>query len=347
MPNADGAGYYRFIMSSADLSALRSRGLPKLTARERYALLYSLLAGFESGSLPAADLLASFTSFAEDPERLIAVLPMNYLYFLQDRWLGRPSLSEVQRAGLQPTFETFVKRLYGATAQRLGLTEGKADSGDVKLLRARVLGVMCDLANDTPTRMALARAGRQALGLDPAPKARPEALTPELLDLSVRMLVEQGDEATFDAVYQSFKRSNDATERARYLSAHGSVFDGRSDKALALALDPALRVNEVMIPLRTQLGDYRTRAAAYAWFESHFDALEASLSPSGMGNSPWLAVSLCDQSQAARVHAFFAPRVEKLPGAPRGLEGVLEQLQLCDALLKAHATELDAFFSRH
>ena len=43
---------------------------------------------------------------------------------------------------------------------------------------------------------------------------------------------------------------------------------------------------------------------------------------------------------------LIAPRVEKLPGAPRSLDGALEALQLCDAMLKAHATELDVFFQR-
>ena len=344
MPNADGAGYYRFTLAPADLANLREQGFTKLTPRERYALGRALIAGFEAHQVSAADLLDSFQRFAGDEERYVVELPIPYLSELRAHWLGRPTLSNDQRAALAAPFAAYVRALYAPIVRRLGMSEQNNESGDTKLLRASLLGALCDLGDDSATRKQLARAGLAYLGIGGDGRLHPEALAPELLDVGVRIAVEDGDENVYDAVYERLRQSNDATERGRYLSALGSVRDGRSGRALALPLDPVLRVNELMLPLRRQLADYRTRAAAYAWFEQHFDALLARLSPSGLGTSPWLASWMCEAADVQRVEEFWKPRVEKLPGAPRSLNGVIETIGLCDALFKAEDTPLDAYF---
>jgi alanyl aminopeptidase len=346
MPNADGAGYYRFSLPPAELDALRTRGLPSLTTRERYVLLRGLIAGFEAGTVSGGDVLDSLPAFATDSERAVATGPIQYLAFLRNQWLGRAGLPPVRRDTLRLQFERYVSRLYAPLADKLGFVEQKGETGETKLLRGQVLGALCDLAGDKLLRARLAQAGNQYLGLDSDRKLHPNALPNELLDLGVRMLVEEGDDGVFDAVFAAFKSTSDANLRGRFLRALSSVRDERSPRALLLSLDPALRVNEVTLPLRVQLADYRTRAAAYAWFELHFDALKERLSAQAMGGTPWFAAGFCDQSMAVRVHAFFDTRAAALPGAPRSLGGALETLGLCEAVIKAQSESIDAFFAR-
>ena len=344
LPNADGAGYYRFTLDSAALQKLRDRGLSKLNARERYVLLQALIAGFHSGSVSASDVLSALPRFAGDAERLVAVLPAGFLADVRERWLIRPELTAEQRVTFLRKLQSYVRNMYKKPAERVGLREQKGESGDSKLMRARLLGIMAGAAHDLPTRAALARAGRQYLGLGGPP--RPDVLPPELLDTALRVSVEDADEATWDAVYARLEAEQDANVRTRLIVSLASVWDARSQRARALTLDPRLRVNEVLLPLRVQLGDFRTRADTYAYFEQHFDELAKRVSPSTMGATPWFADGLCDGGQAQRVERFFSPRIEKLPGGPRSLEGVQEQLGLCDALLKAHGPALADFFSK-
>jgi alanyl aminopeptidase len=250
-----------------------------------------------------------------------------------------------QHAALAPKFQRFVRSLYSEASLRLGLYARAGESGEDKLLRAAVLEGMCDLAQDDTTRAALAREGRKYLGVGGDGQLHPEVLPTDLHALAVRMFVEQGDAAAFDAVYERFTRSSDALERASFLGALSAVTDARSARARALTLDPALRVNEVLLPLRQQLSDYRTRIAAYAYLEAQFDEISRRVSPDMMGATPWLAAKLCDSSQTTRVSDFFDARLDKLPGGPRSLGGALEALSLCDALYKAQSPALDAFFS--
>jgi hypothetical protein len=255
-------------------------------------------------------------------------------------------LGVAEHAALAPKFQRFVRTLYAPVSQRLGMYERAGESGDDKLLRAEVLAGMCDLAQDDTTRAALAREGRKYLGIDGDGTLHPEVLPTELLGLAVRMFVEQGDAAAYEAVYERLKRSSDAMERNHALAALASVSDARAARARALTLDPTLRVNEALVPLRIQLSDYRTRTAAYAYFEGHFDELATRVSPSSMGYTPWFAARLCDSSQAPRVNKFFETRVDRLPGGPRSLGASLEALGLCDALYKAQSSALDAFFAQ-
>jgi alanyl aminopeptidase len=345
MPNADGAGYYRFAMAREDLVKLRARGFAKLNERERLTLIEALIAGFKVEAVSASDLLESLSKFAEDKERSVAIVPLQELSTLRENWLGRPSLGVAEHAALLPKFQRFVRALYAPVVQRLGLYERAGESGDDKILRAEVISGMCDLAQDDATRAQLAREGRKYLGIDTDGALHPEVLPPELLPIAVRMFVEQGDASAFDAVYQRFKRSAEELDRSYFLGALSSVTDARAARARSLTLDPALRVNEVLLPLRIQLMDYRTRMAAYAYFEGHFDEIAARVSPASMGYTPWFAASLCDSGQASRVNKFFESRVARLPGGPRSLGAALEQLGLCDALYKAQSPALDAFFA--
>jgi alanyl aminopeptidase len=337
MPNADGAAYYRFTLASADLAKLRGQGLRKLSPRERYTLAKALQAGFAAGSVAAKDWLGTIPAFAADPERMVATQPMGLLRSLRDHWLSAASVPALQR---------LAKQLYGPIKSRLGFREQKGEAGDVKLLRAQVLTFIADLAEDPPTRVQLARLGKQYLGIGTDSQLHADAVSNDLADVAVRMLVEDGDAAVFDAVYQLFVKAQDASQRARYLRALASVRDARSEKALALVLDPALRVNEVLMPLREQLSHPRTRDAAYAWFEQNFDALSKRLSPQALAGTPWLAAAFCDAHMAERVQTFFGPRIAALPGGPRSLEGVIETLTLCSALVQAQRESVEEFFKR-
>jgi cytosol alanyl aminopeptidase len=333
MPNAEAAGYYQFALAPADLAKLRDHAA-KLSVRERYALVDSLLAAFDSGALPGRDVLAALPAFVGDAERSVATAPMGLL-----RKLRRDVVEEARR----PAIEAWIRKLYQPLAKRLGFHAGATDDGDTKLLRGEVLYFLADIGRDSATRKQAARLGEQYLGADDG--LHPEVVPAEVADLAVRMYVAEGDAARWEAVYERFKRSDDAVLRGRLLRALAAVRDGRSARALGLCLDPALRVNETLVPLREQLADAQTRTAAWAWLEANFDALAARLSLSNMGSVPALASVFCDDASASRVQAFFEPRVHGMSGGPRSLASATEAIRLCAASATAQRQSVQAFLS--
>jgi alanyl aminopeptidase len=335
MPNADGAGYYRWSLPSADLENLRKAGYAKLTPREKLSLADSLTAGFESGALAPAAVLAQLPSLAADEDRSVATTPIGLL-----SWIREYALDEATR----PALDRYARDLYAARLRKLGWKERPKDSGEQKLLRAEIIGFLAQTVRDPATRAQLQQLGKQYLGL--GGKAKPEAVPNDLRSLAVQVAVQDGDDALFDSVRARFGESQDPIERERLLGALASVTDARSARALALTLDPALRGNELQVPLRYQSNDERTREAAFQYLEQNIEAIIQRLSPERSGGLPWLGAGFCSKAGADRVQALFAARIEKLQGGPRSLASVLEGLALCSAEVEQLRPQIQAFFSQ-
>jgi alanyl aminopeptidase len=88
-----------------------------------------------------------------------------------------------------------------------------------------------------------------------------------------------------------------------------------------------------------------TRAATWTWMQTNCDALVAHLPERDAGELPWLTSGFCTTARADEVAAFFAPRIEALPGGPRNLAGAVEAIRLCAARVAAQRNSARAFFS--
>jgi cytosol alanyl aminopeptidase len=335
MPNADGAGYYRWSLAAPELEKLRKAGYAKLTPREKLSLADSINAGFESGSLDPAAVLAMLPSLAADEDRSVATTPLGLL-----SWIREYALEEAAR----PALDRYARELYAAKLRKLGWKERPKESGDQKLLRSEIISFLAFSLRDTATRTQLLALGKQYLGLGGKPK--PEAVPNDLRNVAVVVAVQQGDDATFDGVLKRLGETQDPIERERLLGALASVTDARSPRALALTLDPLLRGNEVLVPLRYQTSDERTREAAFQYLEQNIDAIVQRLSAERSGSLPSLASGFCSKAGADRAQALFAPRIDKLQGGPRALASTLEGLALCAAEVEQLRTPILAFFAK-
>ena len=334
MPNAEGVGYYRWSLPGPELEKLRKAGYAKLTPRERLSLADSVSAGFDSGALDANAVLTMLPSLAADDERTVATTPAGVL-----RWIREYVLDDTTR----PALDKYARDLYAAKLRKLGWKEKPKESGDQKLLRAEIIGFLAHGVRDAATRTQLQTLGKQYLGIGTKPK--PEAVPNDLRNLAVTVAVQNGDDALFDSVLKRFGETQDPIERERLLGALSSVTDARSARVLALTLDPVLRTNETMVPLRYQSSDERTREAAFQYLEKNIEAIVRRNSPERSGNLPGLAWGFCNKTTVDRLQALFTARIEKLQGGPRSLASTVENLTLCTAAVEQLRPAITAFFS--
>ena len=334
-PSAAASGYYRFALAEADLKKLLQRGVAKLSPAEKLALADNLRAGFESGALSAKAVLPALTSLAGDPERAVALAPVGILRMAREHILDDAS---------RPKLEKLVQKLYGARLKKLGLAAQPSESGDARMLRSELAGVLADVGRDPWLRGKLAAAGERALqaaATDPAD----ETISSELRGLALSVALQDGEPALFDTAYAKLGSTTDPTERGRLLSALSSVTGANSPRALALTLDPVLRVNETLVPLRTQLSDMRTRDAAWEFLQARYDDVLARVGKQRGSGLPWLAGYFCSTAMATRAEAFFSTRVNELVGGPRSLAGALEDLRSCAAQVEAQRAATVAFIA--
>jgi alanyl aminopeptidase len=336
LPNADGAGYYRWALAAPDAARLGHDGVPRLSARERLSFADGLDAAFHAGALPAPQVFGSLALLAEDPARPVAEAPMALLR------LAREHLVD---ATLRPRVEAFAASLYVPTHRRLGWETRNEDDGESRLLRESVIWFLADVADDPDVRREAAERGRRYAGMGGGGVLDPSAVDPELVGTALWVAVQDGGAAVFDALLAHLEASEDAVLRMYLLEALGSTRDpGLAARALNLSLDERVRINETLLTLDSQMFQPRMRAATWDWIEANFDALVTRIGPDRAGRLVGLARYFCDTASAERVQTFLSPRIDKLGGGPRNLAKTLERIRLCAALVDAQGESTRAFF---
>lgn len=338
LPNADGAGYYRFALDEGgwkELAAARSQ----LSAREELAVADSLRAAFRAGELDAAGYYAALAPLASSEDRLVAEVPMQAL---------REAREELVPL-LAPRVEAYARRLFAKAAARAQLSAaGPEETDETQLRRAALVTFLLEVARDPALRAEARFLGSQLLA---AAARRPDAPTPKvdptLAGPLMGVAIEEGWAPGSPAVAAAMLETGDPALRRRALEAlgHGRGEAGAGARTLALT-GQLVRGSELRYLLRPQFTQPETRPDAWKWLMAHYDELVAKLPEEFVGYLPLYASGFCSEEAGAEVAAFFGPRIEKLSGGPRNLEATLETIHLCAARVARHRAGAAAFFEQ-
>ncbi|MEP7283002.1 MAG: ERAP1-like C-terminal domain-containing protein, partial [Rubrivivax sp.] len=341
MPNAGGAGYYRFTLAPGYAQRLEAN-FDALDAREQRAYADSVDAAFGAGVLDEAGFLRAAARLATAPERETAMAPLHRL-----AWI-RMHLADTPAAVLE--LRSFIRATYGPGLDRLGLQPRTDDSDDDRRLRVELMSAVAELGREPALRTMLAAQGRRVLGLrvdgdaDVADgQLHPDAAPTDQRALALRVAMEDGDVEVFDALLAHAAASQDAEVRGQLLGAAGAATaPALRARALALALVPgAVRRNEIGVLLD---GGWSSSGSAHvedsaallqlsrAWLDTHFETVAERVAPYGASLVRRYAAGQCSRAAADTLQAKFAPRVQAIDGGPRALDQAVEQVRLCAAL---------------
>jgi alanyl aminopeptidase len=317
LPNADGAGYFRFAGGAMD-----AEHMSRLAAAERLALADSLVASFRAGVLGPEVVLPAQRTFARDPVRRVATVPMGLLDSV---------LEHLTDDATRPMARAFAASLYAPRLRELGFDAEPGDDGEQRLLRSRLIRFLAQGARDPEVRAEAARRGLAYAGV--GGPADPTAADPDVVDVALLVAVQDGEPAAFDALRTRLFASSDSVLRRHILDALGASLDpDRAAQARALTLDSRVRTNEMFAPLYAQMRERRLRDATWRWIVENHEALIERAGRRQAGHMPWLAAAFCDESRADEVETFFAPFIDELEGGPRNLAGAVEVIRRCAAL---------------
>jgi alanyl aminopeptidase len=338
LPNADAAGYYRFILPPEDLAKLRKNGLGVLTAREKVAYATSLRSAYSRASTPMQDIFDALAPLARDPEPIVAEEPMGYVSQARD-WL--------HDAPLRAKVEAYGAGLYGPAMARLGWDAKKGEDDETRALRGSVVGFLATTARDRRVR---AEAKKRGLAYLAALGARADAsgVDQNLANVLLAVVGEDADRATWASMEALLSQSVDETLRGRLLWGMSMAKDpDLSRKARDLVTDPMLRETEVLTPLVAQLSQVDTREETWAWLETHYDAILERL-PKHRGGTSLVSAAraFCDEAHAERVLGFFAAKIDAVIGGNRVLASTVEDIKLCAARRKVHEPAERAMFGK-
>jgi aminopeptidase N len=318
MPNADGAGYYKWTIDPATFERLKNAGLSPFTIREQLSIADNVISSFKNGTLSAKDAFQILEPFATSSDRFIAVEPMELIEFYHENSSDPELVKKVQEYG---------RRLYAPAFAKLGFASKASDeSEDTQMLRSQVIDFLAITAEDPIVRE---QAKKEALSLEI------ERLDPNLRETILTVAAQEQDLAYTQKLIQEYKKSTQQLIREEILYAVGSARNPAAiQEARELLSDPTIRPTEMLQILYTLSKDPSTRESNWEWFKQDFGKIY-SLIPSGSifyaGSLPYVAVGFCSRNKAKEVQQFFDKKIQQMPGGPRNLAQVVERIELCAA----------------
>ena len=338
MPNAQGAGYFRFSLPGEELGALLNKGRKHLSTKERLSIADSLNGSIVAASMSADDIFSRVPLLTADPHRAVVLAPVSWLEFAADH-LVKPEE--------QKRVHAFAQKSYRPVLEKLGLApQNEQEAGDMRQLRSGVVGFLALSMADEDTLSKAAALGRAYIGYGADNEIHADAVEPSMVSNVLAAALRADGAVFFDALSAQLDKSQDALLRSYLIRAMAHATDASlAKRARALSIDSRLRSNERLLPLFVQSGQQETRADTWQFVIDNYDELVKVLPNTHLGAMPYVASSFCSEGDAEKVDAFFGPRVTELPGGPRNLASVLESVKLCAIRAERHRSAAARFFN--
>ena len=326
MPNADGAGYYRFTMPTEDWAALLDN-IDKLNTREVLATQDSLLAAYRAGQVDSSVYLKGVEAFAKHPEYDVVSKAGDLLGFM-DSHLPESASADYQR---------FVRDIY---AERLDKILG-TDTVEGQLLAPTLLGNMIYRAEDTKRKQEFTEKGILYLGLDGTQDK--SAVSSNLLSYALGAAMSERETDVYPLLLDMAQNGSPREKGVALGALSGVDDDARVDELLAMALDTdgpfsGRQSTSIVFGL---MGRSAHKEKVWNWFKENFDVyVDTRIPDVRRSGVPGYAGGFCSKEGRDEAESFFTSKADLIPGYERRLAQTLESIELCTALKAQKSEEL-------
>ncbi len=335
VPNADGAGYYRFTLDSAGWDALIA-GLASLPEREAMVAADSIWADFAAGRLDFARVLKAAEALAGHSGRLPSLQLAVKLADLANSLLAPAD---------QAAYRAVMARLYTPRLMALGFDPAvgaqPGEGAGVTALRESLVPIVALEARDAGVRAALRAAAERYLAGDTA------ALAANFRRTALSVFVQDGGIAAADRLYAALKASQDPLLRSQAATALGRV---EGDAVVAhvqgLALQDGLLSLERTNVLGNLAANRASRDATTAFVSANFTRVVESFPGFARAGIIDFFGGYCSPDAVARVEALIRPNLATLGGGELELAQTKERIGQCAALKAAKGSEISAALGR-
>lgn len=311
VPNAEGAGYYRFDLTPEAWASL-GHSMKDLPATEALVSLDSAAAAFSAGAMQGETYVGVLLPALAHREAAVLSASLRALETLLVQLEGHPSAEGIRR------------EIAAALDARPGsplLAEPEAE--------ARILSFRAQVLADPDARSDLRRRLEPLL-------AGTGSLSSDLYAPALRAAFEDGGVAAFERILAARDRLDDAVFTAAVAGAIGAVKDpelaARAERLMREGALGAAQSNAIAFSL---MANPLHRETVWANLKADFPAFLSAIPSQTRRGTPRLARAFCDPARAAEVDAFFSARGREIAGYERALAETVEYLTLCSVQAEA------------
>lgn len=319
-------------MKGGLLNGLLQDDARALTAREKVALIGDMSALTRDGKMPLGTALALVPALARDPNRWVVAKTMEIT--TDPRGILVPS-------NLVSQNHRYLEDLYAQRARQLGWKAKPGESEDDTILRAQLLDVVANQAEDPEF---IAQAKSLALAWLDDQKAVASDMVATVLNTAAR----HGDEALFNRMRAAAKQEKDGDVQRKVLAALGLFQPPEIAKAAySILLSDEFDSRQAIAILVAARNSPKTADLAFDFVKQNWNALIGKLPEDWGADLPFVADSFCDAQHRHDAADFFEGRSTKYAGGPRNLSQTLETIDLCTAYKKNQQPSLNQFLERY
>jgi alanyl aminopeptidase len=308
VPNADGAGYYRFDLTHEGWTALGG-AMMNLPSTEALAVIDSASAAFAAGQLGGATYLNLLLPALDHPEAAVVSASLRSFEILLNQISGDDAFV------LKP-------RITAAL-------DARAPRGSDAEAVARILSFRALYLDEPAARAEL----RQKLApvLDGT-----GGLSSDLYLAALRVEFSDGGTVSFDKILAARARLDDAVFTQAVADAIGSVSDPElARRTEALIFDGSFGAAASASMASSLMANPQHREQIWARLQSDFPAYLSVIPSQSRRATPRLARSFCNAARAPELDALFAEHGAAAAGHEQALAETKEYLTLCSVQAKA------------
>jgi aminopeptidase N len=330
--NANAGGYYRVLYQGDLLKRILQDDARSLELSERVSLIGNLSALVDSGNMSLGDALGLMSRLARDPDREVVSKTMWITTGLDEKVLSPPLL---------PAYRKYLLDLYGERAHQLGWKAGIGEDDETRLLRAALLNVVANEADDQELV-------RQAKQLAMKWLKTRQGIDPDMLRTALYTAARHGDREFFELYRAEAKKEKEERHREILIGALGFFQSPEIVQlALPIVLTDEFDTRESLSILFTASQSSRSRDLAFHFVRENWDALVAKLPTDSGAFLPYAAAGYSDAEHLTEVETFFQGRSTKFTGGPRILAQVLEGIRLAMAFRNTQQASVDTFLKNY
>ena len=302
----------------------------ELPADDRLGLAGDAYALVRAGLQPATRFLALAEQYRNERDAIVWGSLAGSFYGLETLLLEQPYL---------PLLRRFVRDLVSPAVQEVGW-EPQTNEGHLGVLRRSiVLGLAGAFGH--PEVVAGARQRFQGYQADPA------SLRPDLRAVVIGLAGQEGDRATYDALWDMAVKAELQEEKLRFLRALGRFRQrGLLRLTLARALSEDVRSQDSVAVIGSVAGNRRGLDLAWDFVRANWAELDRRYGRGGYAITSLVAFTggFTSHQRAEEVAEFF--RTHPAPSAQRAVQQALERIALNVAWLERNRDLLGAWFDR-
>jgi aminopeptidase N/puromycin-sensitive aminopeptidase len=325
--NAGEKGYYRVAYSPAEAQAITAAAETALSVPERIGFVGDRWALLQSGQVPVGEFLDLALVLKRDPNPLVLGDMLGMIGHLRTR-VADPD----DRARLNAV----IRREFGPVYAALG-RDGNGLAGgnhDQQQERAELFGSLGQA--DDPDVLRHARQITDDLF------AGKPVTEPNIVDVSVELASQNGDQALYDRVLTVSEQAEDPGLQSEALSVLTRFREPLLIvRTLEYAVSGKVRNQDSWAVIAGELSERDNAELAWSWTRKNWDRVQAQLTTASGGNLISALGSFCSAKERTEVADFFA--THKVEASERALAKSLDEIDACVRLREAQEPRLKAW----